>query len=229
MELGGKAPLIACEDCDVERTAQRHRLRRLRQQRAGVHLGRARLRAREGLPAAARAGARAGRASSARATRRRTSSTSGAIIFPKQIDVARRHVEDAREEGRRARVRRQAGAGPGAVLRADGARRLRPHDDRDARGDLRPGGARSCGSPPTTRRVQLANDSHLGLNAYVFTRDRARGAPARRAHRGRQRRGQRRAVELRDHRDARSAASSSRASGACTASRPCARCAPAST
>ena len=138
MELGGKAPLVACEDCDLERTA-----------RAIVFGGFAncgqvcisveRVYAHhERLRPAPRARGRAHRASSARATLRARSRRRRRHHLP-QADRHRRAAHRRRGgEGRAARAGGQAAAGAGAVLRADRARRLRPLDERDARRDLRP-------------------------------------------------------------------------------------------
>ena len=92
----------------------------------------------------------------------------GAIIFPKQIEIAEKHIAGRRRQGRRGRSGRQARAGAGAVLRAHGARRLQPHDDGDDRGDLRPI-VPFMKVASEEEAVRLANESHLGLNAYVFS------------------------------------------------------------
>ena len=118
MELGGKAPLLACADADVERTARAivfggfanagqvcisvervyaHRdvyepiVRRVKEltQRAA-----------RGRPV----GGHGGR---------------GAIIFPKQIEVAEKHIADALKKGAELVTGGQADASGRAVLRAD--------------------------------------------------------------------------------------------------------------
>jgi succinate-semialdehyde dehydrogenase/glutarate-semialdehyde dehydrogenase len=172
MELGGKAPLIACDDCDLERTARaivwggfansgqacisvervyahervyQPLLDRVRALTAGL---------RQGDPA-------------------RDFVDVGAIIFPRQIDIARRHVEDALQKG--------------ATLVCGGKTLL-------AQGQFfEPTVLAGCDHTMTVMReeifgpvvpimrvrsddeaVALANDSHLGLNAYVFSGSRSR-------------------------------------------------------
>ena len=172
MELGGKAPLIACDDCDLERTA--HAIvwggfansgqACISVERVYAHdkvyqplLDRVRA-----LTAALRQGDPA-----------RDFVDVGAIIFPKQIDIARRHVEDALQKG--------------ATLICGG--KTLP-----AQGQFfEPTILAGCDHTMTVMReeifgpvvpimrvrsddeaVALANDSHLGLNAYVFSGSRSR-------------------------------------------------------
>lgn len=98
----------------------------------------------------------------------------GAIIFPKQIEIAERLIEDAVQKG--------------AQLRAGGKRR-------EGEGQFfEPTVLAGCTQDMAVMReeifgpvvpimkvgdedeaVQLANDSHLGLMGYVFTRDRDKG------------------------------------------------------
>jgi succinate-semialdehyde dehydrogenase/glutarate-semialdehyde dehydrogenase len=97
----------------------------------------------------------------------------GAITFAKQMDVARRHVDDALKKGARLVCGGHARPGPGqffeptvladcdhsmSVMREETFGPIVPfmrvRDDDEA--------------------VALANDSPLGLNAYVFTKSRAR-------------------------------------------------------
>ena len=98
----------------------------------------------------------------------------GAIIFPKQIDTAERHIEDA--------------LGKGAELVVGGHRKVGPGDF------FEPTVLANCDHRMTVMKeeifgpvigiqkveseeeaILLANDSHLGLNAYVFTKDREKG------------------------------------------------------
>ena len=62
----------------------------------------------------------------------------GAMTFPPQIEIVRNHVQDAVDKGAQVLVGGKAVDGPGAVLRADGAHRRRPHDEDHDRGDVRP-------------------------------------------------------------------------------------------
>ena len=165
----------------------RDRVRRLRQLGPGLHLGRARLRAR-GDPRRARRprdGAH-DRAPPGRPAGRRHVDV-GAIIFPKQIEIAEKHIADAVAKGAQRRDRRQAARRHGAVLRAHRAHGLQSHDDRDEGGDLRPhrpypeGLLRGRGGPP---RERLAPRPER-LRLHEEPRE---GQAPRRAHRGRQRR-----------------------------------------
>ena len=174
MELGGKAPLIACADCDVERTANAIvfggfvnsgqvciSVERV-YAHADVHdtlLGRVRE-----LTSELRQGDPAGD----------TTVDVGAIIFPKQIEVAERHIADA--------------VAKGAVVVAGGKRRP------GAGQFFEPTVLAKCNHSMTVmteeifgpivpiqkvtsddEAVRLANDSHLGLNAYVFTKNKEKG------------------------------------------------------
>jgi succinate-semialdehyde dehydrogenase/glutarate-semialdehyde dehydrogenase len=174
MELGGKAPLIACEDCDLERTARavvfggfansgqvciavervyaHDRVYDALVERVRVLVGELR----QGDPS-------------------RDYVDIGAITFPRQIEVAQAHIEDARRKG--ARV-------------VCGGRRV------DGRGQFfEPTVLADCNHTMTAMKeeifgpvvpmmrvssddeaISLSNDSHLGLNAYVFSKshDRAR-------------------------------------------------------
>jgi acyl-CoA reductase-like NAD-dependent aldehyde dehydrogenase len=174
MELGGKAPLIACEDCDLERTARavvfggfansgqvciavervyaHDRVYDALVERVRVLVGELR----QGDPS-------------------RDYVDIGAITFPRQIEVAQAHIEDARRKG--ARV-------------VCGGHRV------DGRGQFfEPTVLADCNHTMTAMKeeifgpvvpmmrvssddeaISLSNDSHLGLNAYVFSKshDRAR-------------------------------------------------------
>lgn len=186
MELGGKAPLIACADCDVERTA-----------RAIVFGGF--VNAGQACVSVERVYAHAD-VHDALVTRVRDLTQGlrvgdptgddemdvdvGAVTFPRQLDVARKHIEDALAKGAELVCGGTTPAGDGQFLtptvlaNCDGGMTVmreeifgpvvpiqKVADDEEA--------------------VRLANDSPLGLNAYVFTSDRARGqALARRIEAG---------------------------------------------
>ncbi len=173
MELGGKAPLIACSDADVERTARAvtfggfsncgqvcvsvervyaHRDVHDRILERVVELTRE---LKQGDPA-------------------REVVDVGAIIFAPQIEIAEKHIADA--------------VAKGAVVRA-GGKRL------PGKGQFfEPTVLANCDHSMTVMRdeifgpivpfmkvaseeeaVRLANESHLGLNAYVFSADREHG------------------------------------------------------
>ena len=112
---------------------------------------------------------RVGQAEAARARRRRRDH------LPPQLDTIKDHVADALAKGARVLTGGHEHAGPGTLLRADGAGRRRPLDEVHDRGDLRPdaadheGRGHRGGDPPCQRLA-------YGLGASVFTRDTARGA-----------------------------------------------------
>jgi len=173
MELGGKAPLIACADCDIERTARAivfggfansgqvcisvervyaHRdihddlVRRVTELVGEL---------RQGDPQAG-------------------SVDVGAIIFPKQIDVAEAHIADAVKKGARvvAGGKRKSGAGQffEPTVLADCTHEMTVMTE-EIFGPVVP----IQRVMSEEEAVRLANDSHLGLNAYVFTRNRDKG------------------------------------------------------
>jgi acyl-CoA reductase-like NAD-dependent aldehyde dehydrogenase len=174
MELGGKAPLIACADADVERTARAivfggfanagqvcisvervyahrevhdaivKRVKELTQQ------------LRVGDPAD-------------------ESVDVGAIIFPKQMDVAEKHIADAVKKGAEvvAGGSRRKG-GPGQFFEPTVLAGCTPEMtvmNDEIFGPVVP--IQKVDSDDEA--VTLANRSRLGLNAYVFTTDRAKG------------------------------------------------------
>ena len=174
MELGGKAPLIACADCDVERTARAIvfggfvnsgqvciSVERV-YAHADVHdplVDRVRE-----LTAALRQGDPQGEGTV----------DVGAIIFPKQIEVAEKHIADAVAKG--AHVvsggKRREGAGQffePTVL--SGCNHSMTVMTEEIFGPIVP--IQKVSSDDEA--VRLANDSHLGLNAYVFTKNREKG------------------------------------------------------
>jgi len=173
IELGGKAPLIACADCDVERTANAIvfggfansgqiciSVERVYAHEA-VHdklLGRVReltSKLRQGDP---------------------TTETVdvGAIIFPKQVEVAEKHIEDAVKKGARIVIGGKRLPGPGQFFQPTvlaGCDHTMTVMKEEIFGPIVPFQKVSS----EDEAVRLANDSHLGLNAYVFTKDRDKG------------------------------------------------------
>ena len=173
MELGGKAPLIVSDDADVERAARAITFGGFTNsgqvcvsvERVYAHRDvhdRIVTRVKE-LVSDLRQGD--GMAETVDV---------GAIIFPQQMTIAEKHIEDAVSKG--------------AVLETGGKRR-------PGQGQFfEPTVLSNCDPSMTVMReeifgpivpimrvdndeqaVELANDSHLGLNAYVFTTDRDKG------------------------------------------------------
>jgi succinate-semialdehyde dehydrogenase/glutarate-semialdehyde dehydrogenase len=172
LELGGKAPLLALEDCDVEQTA-----------RAIVYGGFAN----SGQVCVSVERVLAHEAVHDRLVDRVVSMTKrlrqgdptarevdvGAIIFPKQIDIAEAHIRDA--------------VAKGAVVATGGQRVPREGNF------FEPTVLTNCRNDMTVMReeifgpivpvmkirdeeeaIRIANELDLGLNAYVFSRDRER-------------------------------------------------------
>ena len=173
MELGGKAPLLACADADVERTARAivfggfanagqicisvervyaHRdvyeplVRRVRELTEQLRVG---------DPAS-------------------DAVDVGAIIFPKQIDVAEKHVADAVKKGAEIVTGGKRKPGAGQFFEPTVLAQCTPQMTvmtEEIFGPVVP----LQRVESDDEAVTLANRSNLGLNAYVFTKDRARG------------------------------------------------------
>ena len=174
MELGGKAPLIACADCDVERTARAIvfggfvnsgqvciSVERV-YAHADVH---DQLVARVcDLTAKLRQGDPQG-----------TETVDiGAIIFPKQIEVAEKHIADAVAKGAQVVSGGKKRSGPGQFFEPTvltGCDHSMTVMTQEIFGPIVP--IQKVSSEDEA--VRLANDSHLGLNAYVFTKNREKG------------------------------------------------------
>ena len=107
----------------------------------------------------------------------------GAMTFPPQLDIVERHVEDAVAKGARgASSAATAATRPRPLLRADGARRRRPHDGGDDRGDLRADAADHEGRATPRRRSGWPTTRPTASARSVFTKDVGRGeAVARRS------------------------------------------------
>jgi succinate-semialdehyde dehydrogenase/glutarate-semialdehyde dehydrogenase len=173
MELGGKAPLIACSDADVERSAQAitfggfsncgqvcisvervyaHRdvhdaiVARVVELTRGL---------KQGDPAAGVVDI-------------------GAIIFAPQMDIADKHIADALAKGAEVRTggKRVAGKGqfyePTVLAKCDHSMSVMKEE---IFGPIVP----FMKVTSEEEAVRLANESHLGLNAYVFSADREHG------------------------------------------------------
>jgi len=173
MELGGKAPLIACADADLERTARAavfggfcnsgqvcisvervyaHReihdalLSRIVQLTSEL---------RQGDPMA-------------------STVDIGAMIFPKQIDIVEAHVADALAKGAKLEIGGKRPVGPGQFFQPtvlSGCTQEMTVMREEIFGPIVP----IMRVESEEEAVRLANDSRLGLNAYVFTKDREHG------------------------------------------------------
>jgi succinate-semialdehyde dehydrogenase/glutarate-semialdehyde dehydrogenase len=173
MELGGKAPLIACADAELERTAH-----------AIVYGGFAN----SGQVCISVERVYAHQAIYERLLDRVVELTQelrqgdatraevdvGAIIFEKQCEIAEKHVEDALARGAELRIGGKRAPGPGRFFQPT----ILAHCDhsmtvmtQEIFGPIVP----FMKVADEEEALRLANDSHLGLNAYVFTADRERG------------------------------------------------------
>ena len=173
MELGGKAPLIACADAELERTARAvvfggfsnagqvcvsvervyaHRDIHDRLLDRVVELTRE---LRQGDPS-------------------REFVDVGAIIFPQQMEIAEKHIADAVAKGAELRAGGKRGAGPGQFFEptvlANCDHSMTVMKD-EIFGPIVPFMSVST----EEEAVRLANESHLGLNAYVYLGDREHG------------------------------------------------------
>jgi succinate-semialdehyde dehydrogenase/glutarate-semialdehyde dehydrogenase len=175
MELGGKAPLIACADCDVERAA-----------RAIVYGGFVN----SGQVCISVERVYAHEAVHDRLVDRVKTLVSelrqgdphgggtvdvGAITFPKQVEIAEKHIADAVSKGGRVVAGGKKRPGPGqffeptVIVNCNHSMTVMKEE---IFGPIVP--IQKVSSEDEA--VRLANESHLGLNAYVFTQDRAKGA-----------------------------------------------------
>jgi acyl-CoA reductase-like NAD-dependent aldehyde dehydrogenase len=174
MELGGKAPLIACADADIERTARAITFGGFANsgqicisvERVFAH--------RDVYPKlvtrVAELVAELRQGDGAEAT-----VDVGAIIFPKQIDIAERHIADALAKGAQLKAGGKRRIGPGQffepTLLVDCTPEMTVMRD-EIFGPIVP----MMAVDNDDHAVALANDSTLGLNAYVFTTSRERAA-----------------------------------------------------
>jgi succinate-semialdehyde dehydrogenase/glutarate-semialdehyde dehydrogenase len=173
MELGGKAPLIVCADADVERTAQAvvyGGFSNLGQACISVERVYAHRQVHDQLLARVvelTKGLRQGDPT-------KDFVDVGAIIFPRQIEVAEKHIKDALEKGAtlQAGGKRRPGAGQffePTVL--SGCNHTMTVMTEEIFGPIVP----IMEVATEEEALRLANESHLGLNAYVFTNDREHG------------------------------------------------------
>ena len=174
IELGGKAPLLACSDCDVERTA-----------RAIVYggfqnSGQVCISVERVYAHAAIHDKLVDRVKTLTEELRQGDPTGddpvdvGAIIFAKQIEVANHHIADATRKGARVVTGGKRRQGPGmffeptVLANCDHTMTVMTEEIFGPIVPIQKVASEDEG-------VRLANDSHLGLNAYVFTKDRKKG------------------------------------------------------
>jgi succinate-semialdehyde dehydrogenase/glutarate-semialdehyde dehydrogenase len=172
MELGGKAPLVACEDCDVERTARAIVFGGFANSgQACISVERVYANERVYEPLLERVRTLVGELRQGDPAKDYVDV--GAIIFPKQIDVARALVQDAVQKGARLVCggRSVPGAGqffePTVLAGCD-------HSMSVMREEIFGPVVPFMRVASDDEALRLANDSHLGLNAYVFTESKAR-------------------------------------------------------
>lgn len=173
LELGGKAPLIACSDADLERTARAIVFGGFVNS-GQVCVSVERVYASEsihdrliervvGLVSELRQGDPA------------TDTVDvGAITFPRQIEVAEKHIDDALKKGAQLRAGGKKKPGQGAFFEPtvlSNCNHSMTVMTEEIFGPIVP----FMKVRDEEEAIALANDSHLGLNAYVFTRDRDKG------------------------------------------------------
>jgi succinate-semialdehyde dehydrogenase/glutarate-semialdehyde dehydrogenase len=173
LELGGKAPLIACADADLERTAraivfggfvnsgqvcisvERVYAHEQIHDRLLERVTTLVSELRQGDPAAEVVDV-------------------GAVTFPKQIEIAEKHIADAIAKGAELRAGGHRKPGPGQFFEptvlAKCDHRMTVMTD-EIFGPIVP----FMKVRDEEEAIALSNDSHLGLNAYVFTKDRDKG------------------------------------------------------
>jgi len=174
MELGGKAPLIACEDCDLERTARAVVFGGFANSgQVCISVERVYAHDRVYEPLVDRVRALVGELRQGDPSRDHVDV--GAITSSRQIDVAERLIDDALGKGARLVC--------GGHKLTGGGQFFEPTVLADCNHTMSVMHEEIFGPIVPVMKVMsddeaisLANDSHLGLNAYVFSksRDRAR-------------------------------------------------------
>jgi succinate-semialdehyde dehydrogenase/glutarate-semialdehyde dehydrogenase len=173
MELGGKAPLIACADCDLERTARAivyGGFANAGQVCISVERVYAHRDVYDALVSRVTALVRELRVGDPA----KDFFDVGAITFARQIEIAERHIDDAVKKGAELVAGGHRKAGPGQFFEPTvlaGCNETMTVMNEEIFGPIVP--VQKVDSEEDA--VRLANDSPFGLNAYVFTRDRGKG------------------------------------------------------
>ena len=172
MELGGKAPLIACADCDVDRTAQAIVFGGFVNS-GQVCISVERVYAHEAVHDELLARVKELTQKLRQGDPQSGTVEVGAVTFPRQIEVAEKHIADALAKGAIVVAGGKKKAGPGQFFEPTvlaGCNDTMTVMKQEIFGPIVP--FQKVGSEDEA--VRLANDSHLGLNAYVFTKDKAK-------------------------------------------------------
>jgi succinate-semialdehyde dehydrogenase/glutarate-semialdehyde dehydrogenase len=172
LELGGKAPAVVCEDADLTRTA------RALTWGAFFNSGQAcasveRVYLPEKIHDALVAKIREEAAALRQGSPLSHDTDVGAICFPKQLETAARHVRDAVARGAQVLTGGERKSGEGQFFAPTvlvGCTQEMDVMREETFGPLLP----IMKVKDEEEAVRLANDSHLGLMAYVFGRDRER-------------------------------------------------------
>jgi acyl-CoA reductase-like NAD-dependent aldehyde dehydrogenase len=172
MELGGKAPLVACEDCDVDKTARAIVFGGFANSgQVCISVERVYANAKVYAPLVERVRTLVGELRQGDPSKDYVDI--GAIIFPGQIEVARRHIDDAVKKGARIVCggHRVPGRGqffePTVLADCDHGMTVMREE---IFGPIVP----LMKVASDDQAIELANDSHLGLNAYVYTENKGR-------------------------------------------------------
>ena len=174
MELGGKAPLLACEDCDLDRTAHAIVFGGF------ANSGQACISVERVYAHATVYGSLVERVRALVGELRQGDPSQdfvdlGAITFSRQITVAERLIDDAVKKGARVVAGGHRAPGRGQFFEptvlADCDHRMAVMRE-EIFGPIVP----VMKVASDDEAIELANESHLGLNAYVFTESRARAA-----------------------------------------------------
>ncbi|MFO0568686.1 MAG: aldehyde dehydrogenase family protein [Polyangiaceae bacterium] len=172
MELGGKAPLIACADADLERTA------RAIVTGGFANSGQACISVERVYAAKEIHDALVERVTALTNESRQGDPAEGkvdvgAITFPKQAEVAEKLLQDALSKGAKLMAGGKRRPGPGCFFEptvlAECSHEMNVMKE-EIFGPIVP----IMRVESEEQAVALANESHLGLNAYVFSTDRER-------------------------------------------------------